>query len=216
MDPQDSGGTRNRDEDNEAIRLYEASKASGESFPEKDSDDAVSAEPDSSPDDAFLSIPCLFGRKKHKKKREGSLYDSANESKDLGAETTQKRFERLEGDRREALNERVKDENKLRNELGNALLLMVGVQLGVSDLFLGFFMWHNVHSDTVMLAWLSSCVVEIIGIVLVITRSIFPKKNQYVDEETEYMTQAGKMFQIPGAKTSQEEDVSQDTAAKQM
>lgn len=207
MDPQDSGGTRSQDEDTEAISLYTNSQASGGPFPDEDTGATASAVPESSLDDAFLSIHRLFGKKKH----EGSLHDSADESKDLGAETIQKRFERLEGDRREALNERVKDENKLRNKLGKALLWMVGIQLGASDLFLGFFMWNNVHSDTVMLAWLSSCVVEIIGIVLVITRSIFPKKNQYVDEEAEYMTQAGKMFQIPGAKTSQEEDSSQDT-----
>lgn len=214
MDPQDSGGTRSQDEDTEAIRLYTNSQASGGPFPDEDTGAAASAVPESSLDGALLSIHRLFGKKKHEG-HEGSLHDSADESKDLGAETIQKRFERLEGDRREALNERVKDENKLRNKLGKALLWMVGTQLAASDLFLGFFMWNNVHSDTVMLAWLSSCVVEIIGIVLVITRSIFPKKNQYVDEETEYMTQAGKMFQIPGAKTSQEVDSSQDTDDKQ-
>ncbi len=208
MDPQDSGGTRSQDEDTEAIRLYTNSQASGGPFPDEDTGAAASAVPESSLDDAFLSIHRLFGKKKHEG-HEGSLHDSADESKDLGAETIQKRFERLEGDRREALNERVKDENKLRNKLGNALLWMVGAQLVVSDIFLSIFMCQNAHNQTIMLAWLSACVVEIIGIIWVITRSIFPFKDKYRDTEAEYMTRPGRMSQVSEVKTSQTMDAPQ-------
>lgn len=203
MGSEGSGDNSHCGEDDEAIRIYQDYSAKGSV---SDEDSTPFPSESGSPSDGSLPLEGY----------NGNISGSDDEGTNLAVEPIQKRFERLEGDRREALNERVKDENKLRNKLGNALLLMVGVQLIASDIFLACFMWNNAHTDTVMLAWLSSCVVEVIGIVLVITRSIFPKKNQYADEEAEYMTQAGRMFQIPGAKTSQEEDVSQDTAAKQM
>lgn len=209
MGSEGSGDNSHCGEADEAIRIYQDYSEKGSV---SDEDSTPSSSESGPPSDGSPPLEGTSAEKKYN----GNISGSDDEGTNLAVEPTQKRFERLEGDRREALNERVKDENKLRNKLGNALLLMVGIQLGASDIFLGFFMWNNAHTDTVMLAWLSSCVVEVIGIVLVITRSIFPKKNQYADEEAEYMTQAGRMFQIPGAKTSQEEDVSQDTATKQM
>lgn len=146
------------------------------------------------------------------KKRHGveNVSGSESESAGLSVQSAQRRFEQIEGDRRQALSERVKDENELRNKLGNALLWMVGVQLGISDLFLSIFMCANPHSSTVMLAWLSACVIEVIGLVWVITRSIFPFKDGYRDTKAEDMSWPGRVSQHTDVKTSQTIDSPED------
>lgn len=133
----------------------------------------------------------------------GNVGGSEDESTVLSEKATQRRYDKIEGDRREALSERVKDENKLRNKLGNALLWMVGIQLAVSDIFLSIFMCANQHSSTVMLAWLSACVIEVIGLVWVITRSIFPFNDAYRDRQGEDLYWPGKISQQTDVKTSQ-------------
>lgn len=140
----------------------------------------------------------------------GNVSGSESESALLSAQSAQSRYEQIEGDRREALSERVKDENKLRNRLGNVLLVMVGVQLGISDFFLAIFMCVNPYSTTVMLAWLSACVIEVIGLVWVITRSIFPFKDGYRDTKAEDMSWPGRISQQTDVKTSQTIDSTED------
>ena len=218
MDSEDSGDNSRWDEDDEAIRIYQ------DYYPEEPSPDDLfedetyydNEESEGEDDNPYPSgsgpspedSPPLE-EASTEKKYNGNLYGSDNESTNLAVEPTQKRYDRLEGDRREALNERVKDENKLRNKLGNALLWMVGAQLVVSDIFLSIFMCQNAHNQTIMLAWLSACVVEIIGIIWVITRSIFPFKDKYRDTEAEYMTRPGRMSQVSEVKTSQTMDAPQ-------
>lgn len=140
----------------------------------------------------------------------GNVSGSESESAGLSVQSAQRRFEQIEGDRRQALNERVKDENKLRNRLGYVLLGMVGVQLGMSDFFLYKFLCANPHSDTVMMAWLSACVIEVIGLVWVITRSIFPFKDGYRDTKAEDMSWPGRISQQTDVKTSQTIDSTED------
>lgn len=198
-------------EDDEAIRLYRdgdmgwdlpdelAGWGSDDELMEEDWDTAARP-PAHNP--VPVGVPSLK-RESDGKGYNGNVYGSDNESLGLAVETAQKRYDRIEGDRREALNQRVKDENELRNKLGNALLWLVGMQLIVSDIFLSVFMCRNVHDQTVMLAWLSASVVEIIGIIWVITRSIFPFQDGYRDMEAENMARPGRMSQISELKTSQ-------------
>lgn len=140
----------------------------------------------------------------------GNVSGSESESALLSAQSAQSRYEQIEGDRRQALSERVKDENKLRNRLGNVLLLMVGIQLLVSDAYLSVFMCANPHSDTIMLAWLSACVIEVIGLVWVITRSIFPFKDTYRNRQAEDSSWPGRVSQQTEVETSQVIDPYED------
>lgn len=146
------------------------------------------------------------------KKRHGveNVSGSESESAGLSVQSAQRRFEQIEGDRRQALSERVKDENKLRNRLGYVILAMVGVQLGMSDFFLYRFMCANPHSDTAMLAWLSACVIEVIGLIWVITRSIFPFNDGDRDMKAEDMSWPGRISQQTDVKTSQTIDSSEE------
>lgn len=149
---------------------------------------------------------------REEKKRHGveNVSGSESESAGLSVQSAQSRYEQIEGDRRQALNERVKDENKLRNKLGNVLLLMVGVQLLVSDAYLFVFMCANPHSTSVMMAWLSASVIEVVGLVWVITRSIFPFKDGYRDTKAEDMSWPGRISQQTDVKTSQTIDSTED------
>lgn len=68
---------------------------------------------------------------------------------------------------------------KLRKRLASWAIFFVGLQLIASNLFFGFYLWHNKSdpSQQVMTAWLAASVVEVIGILLVIARSLFPVKS---------------------------------------
>lgn len=146
------------------------------------------------------------------KKRHGveNISGSESESTALSVQSAQLRFEQIEVDRRQALSERVKDENKLRNRLGYVILAMLGAQLVMSDLFLYKFMCANPHSDTAMLAWFSACVIEVIGLIWVITRSIFPFNDGDRDTKAEDMSWPGRISQQTDVKTSQTIDSSED------
>lgn len=202
MGSEGSGDNSHCGEADEAIRIYQDYSEKGSV---SDEDSTPFPSESGPPSDGSPPLEGTSAEKKYN----GNISGSDDEGTNLAVEPTQKRFERLEGDRREALNERVKDENKLRNKLGNALLWMVGAQLVVSDIFLSIFMCQNAHNQTIMLAWLSACVVEIIGIIWVITRSIFPFKDKYRDTEAEYMTRPGRMSQVSEVKTSQTMDAPQ-------
>lgn len=59
-------------------------------------------------------------------------------------------------------------------------LIFVGVQLAVANLFFGWYLWFN-RADpdrAIMAAWLTSTVVEVIGILWVIARNLFPYRDR--------------------------------------
>lgn len=69
---------------------------------------------------------------------------------------------------------------RLRKILAYAAVGMVGLQLATSNLFFAYFLAHNVDDPDprVMIAWLSSSVVEVIGILLVVARSLFKGRKK--------------------------------------
>jgi hypothetical protein len=66
---------------------------------------------------------------------------------------------------------------KLRERYANALLVVLTVQLAVAD---GVFIKYaatGVHwnvAEPIMGAWLGAAVIQVIGVVLVVTRNLFP------------------------------------------
>ncbi|WP_339350929.1 hypothetical protein [Bifidobacterium indicum] len=161
---------------------------------------------------SYIEQQAKYYLDREEEKRHGveNLTGSGSETARLSVKSDQHRFEEIEGDRRQALSERVKDENKLRNLLGYVLLGIVGVQLVISDVFLYKFMCANPHSTSVMLAWLSACVIEVIGLVWVITRSIFPFNDGDRDTKAEDMSWPGRISQQTDVKTSQTIDSTED------
>lgn len=69
---------------------------------------------------------------------------------------------------------------KLRRLVANWAIFFVIVQLACSNVFFWLFLSKNNYSvePQVMIAWLSACVVEVIGILVVIARSLFPKRDR--------------------------------------
>lgn len=93
------------------------------------------------------------------------------------------RIEKLKADREE-------QSNKLRERVAtNSLRFVIG-QLIVTNVvvfgyvFFSFWFDHSVPSD-VMIAWMASTFVEIVGILWVITRSLFPFNDAYRDRDGE-------------------------------
>lgn len=66
----------------------------------------------------------------------------------------------------------------LKNLLTWVVIIAVGLQLIVSDVFLLYYVIWSDHqfSETVIVSWLSASVIEIIGIVAIIARNLFPSK----------------------------------------
>lgn len=93
------------------------------------------------------------------------------------------RVEKLKADREE-------QSNKLRERVATKSLKFVTGQLVVTNfvvfgyVFLSFWFDHSVPSD-VMVAWMASTFVEVIGILWVITRSLFPFNDAYRDKDGE-------------------------------
>lgn len=92
-------------------------------------------------------------------------------------------IEKLKADREE-------QSNKLRDKVATKSLKFVTWQLVVTNVvvfgyvFFSFWFNHAVPSN-VMVAWMTSTFVEIIGILWVITRSLFPFNDAYRDRDGE-------------------------------
>ncbi len=66
---------------------------------------------------------------------------------------------------------------RLKRFLAFFAVIAVSVQLAVADVyFLRGVLVGEVPSDTVLVAWLSSTVVEVIGIVAIVARNLFPNR----------------------------------------
>lgn len=68
---------------------------------------------------------------------------------------------------------------RLRKRLAYWAIAFVGAQLVASNIFFGVYIFSNRAdaSSQVMTAWLAASVIEVIGILLVIARSLFPVKG---------------------------------------
>ena len=87
-------------------------------------------------------------------------------------------------------NRRLKGENKLRRRLGTAAIVFVAVQLGVCDIGFAAYVIYSIVKgwaipNNVILGWMAASLVEIIGILWVIARSLFPFRDEHRDFEAE-------------------------------
>ena len=66
----------------------------------------------------------------------------------------------------------------LKRLLASVAIAAVILQLLVADAFLAYYMLWAKHppSETVLIAWFSASVVEVIGIVAIVARNLFPKR----------------------------------------
>ncbi len=70
---------------------------------------------------------------------------------------------------------------KLKRMYGRTLLTVMTVQLGVADLLFFLYAVFGLRwaiQTSVMQTWLAATVVEVIGIALVVTRYLFPRRDQ--------------------------------------
>lgn len=92
---------------------------------------------------------------------------------------------------RDAKAQREEDENNLRRRLCNSTIGIIKAQLIVCDLFvIGYavftiFCLHRPISDVLISTWIGSNFVEIIGILWVIARSLFPFHDSKRDKKAE-------------------------------
>ncbi len=79
--------------------------------------------------------------------------------------------------------DRERQENKLRERVAKWSLWFVLAQLAVTDIAFAAYMlaYHGRVPSQVMIAWMTSTIVEIIGILWVIARSLFPFHDLHRD-----------------------------------
>lgn len=77
--------------------------------------------------------------------------------------------------RQEELN-RYRDTSKMRNRLGYWILYAVIGQIAILDVGMSHYLCVNIHNpnQAIIIAWLTTNFTEIVGILLVVARSIFP------------------------------------------
>lgn len=67
--------------------------------------------------------------------------------------------------------------SQLRKRLAVFAIVAVSAQLLVANVFFGFYLWQTKDDGfepSVMIAWLSATVVEVVGIVVIVARNLFP------------------------------------------
>ncbi len=73
-----------------------------------------------------------------------------------------------------------KQEIDLRRKYAKGLLTVLAAQLCVADLVFVIFAWAGEHwqlSDGVIQIWLAAVVVQVIGVVTVVTQHLFPRRD---------------------------------------
>lgn len=71
-------------------------------------------------------------------------------------------------------------ELELREKIANWIVWAVSAQLVVSALFFAFYLWRNsLGPDArIMMAWLGSSVIEVVGLAAIVTRNLFPDTSK--------------------------------------
>lgn len=85
---------------------------------------------------------------------------------------------------------------RLRRLVANWAILFVIIQLISSNVFFWYYMSENdfLINPNVVIAWLSACVVEVIGILVVIARSLFPRRDKSSSgDSSKSQTKAGSV-----------------------
>lgn len=104
--------------------------------------------------------------------------------------SNRRRAERARARRLEADAARAEGENELREMLGKWALMFVGFQLAACDAVMAGYVIYSAFQGIsipteVMIGWMTASLVEIIGILWVIARSLFPFRDISRDEISE-------------------------------
>lgn len=96
----------------------------------------------------------------------------------------------LENSKVDLENKKLDGENKLRNRLGTAAIVFVSVQLGVCNLGVIIYFVYCICRgwgipNEVIIGWMAASLVEVIGVLWVIARSLFPFRDRYRDKNSE-------------------------------
>jgi hypothetical protein len=73
---------------------------------------------------------------------------------------------------------------RLRGWYAVSVLIVLGAQLAAADVLVYLYAAKGVHWDvstSVLQAWLAATVIEVVGVVLVVTRSLFPPGEPKAD-----------------------------------
>lgn len=124
---------------------------------------------------------------KERGENEGPCYEEAGERTVLvrfdyapqAADANKERKRKAKADKLVSEVDRLKSENKIRTRLGNAAVALVSVQLGVCDVALLAYGVATVAKGGVIppqivIGWMMATLVEVIGILWVIARSLYP------------------------------------------
>lgn len=118
------------------------------------------------------------------------ILDSNDSATIESSDVYNQRHEEAQSRREEAVAERLEGENRLRERIGTSALKFVWRQLLVSDVIVGayvlamLFMRREVP-EGIIVGWMTATVVETIGILWVIARSLFPFRDERRDRDAE-------------------------------
>lgn len=107
-------------------------------------------------------------------------YDNVHIDVDIDSEEAcRRRKQKADADKEASKAERLKDENKLRRRLGTTAIVVVVIQLFICDAFVllyGLYCKSNGWEipPQVVISWMASTIVEIVGLLLVMAKSLFP------------------------------------------
>lgn len=108
-----------------------------------------------------------------KPEKPGAPTEADEEPTGVGLEAVKLRQGQLKLDQRE-------QDMKLRERLATNATRLVIAQVAVANILFAFYLGHNAYDAdaSVMIAWLSATVVEVVGILWVIARNLFPYRDK--------------------------------------
>lgn len=124
--------------------------------------------------------------------RHNAKYDlGPSELQDSDIDTANKnRKDRAEAIKAEEEANRIRQENELRKSIGKWALRFVGGQLIICDVVIAIYIIRTMIvsgfvPSEILIGWMGACLVEIIGILWVIARSLFPFRDESRNRDAE-------------------------------
>lgn len=120
--------------------------------------------------------------------------DSGDEGTSIAKEANDRRREEAKIEKLEAKNRRREQENELRVTIANQIIGFVAAQLVLTNMLAWLYALVMLARDEtipseVIVAWLSSTIVEIIGLLWVVARSLFPFRDKRRNADAEKKTE---------------------------
>ena len=118
------------------------------------------------------------------------ILDSNDSATIESSEVYNQRHEEAQSRREEAVAERLEGENRLCESIGKSALKFVWRQLLASDVIVGAYVlamlaMQREVPEGIIVGWMTATVVETIGILWVIARSLFPFRDERRDRDAE-------------------------------